>query len=536
MNIKEVRETADTLFSKRSTLLSLWQELAENFYPERADFTLRRVVGYDFAANLSTSYPVYCRRDLGDQLGVMLRPTQKSWFHMKPVDTQRESQESLAWLQWAETVQRRAMYDRVTQFTRATKEGDHDFATFGQCCIEVRLNRAQDALLYRSWHLRDVAWMENDEGQIGFIARKWKPTNIELWRIFGGKNHNKIQQDREKNPFAEVNCYHFVMEADMYEKDSKGRKYWSIYYDVDHDHVIEEVSVHTKQYVIPRWQTVSGYQYSYSPAAIIALPDARLLQSMTVTLLEAGEKATNPPIVATENVVRSDVALYAGGITWVDEAYDERLGEALRPLQQDFRGLPIGVDMQRDSREMLIRAFYLNKLSMPATGKEMTAYETAQRVQEYIRAATPLFEPMEMDYNGALCDETFNVLMRGGAFGSPYNMPEELQGADIQFRFESPLHDAIEQIKGQKFVQTQQLLSEAAAIDQTAPLILNAQKALRDTLNGIGIPASWLKSDTDYQAAVQQQKDKIDTERMLSNMKTGSEAVKNVGQSGVLNG
>jgi hypothetical protein len=40
----------------------------------------------------------------------------------------------------------------------------------------------------------------------------------------------------------------------------------------------------------------------------------------------------------------------------------------------------------------------------------MTAYEVGQRIQEYIRGALPLFEPMEMEYNGALCERTFEIL------------------------------------------------------------------------------------------------------------------------------
>jgi hypothetical protein len=84
---------------------------------------------------------------------------------------------------------------------------------------------------------------------------------------------------------------------------------------------------------------------------------------MTYTLLEAGEKATSPPIIATQGVVKSDMALYAGGITWVDEDYDEKLGAALRPLEQDFRGFNYGVEMNQDTRSMLHRAFFLDALT-----------------------------------------------------------------------------------------------------------------------------------------------------------------------------
>jgi hypothetical protein len=132
--------------------------------------------------------------------------------------------------------------------------------------------------------------------------------------------------DKNK-PNEEFECMHMMLEADMYERRSGAHgTYWSIYYDHGNEHVIQEVNTWNQEYAIPRWQTVSGSQYAFSPATVAALPDARLLQAMTYTLLEAGEKVTNPPMVATQDVVRSDVAIYAGGITWVDRDYDEKLG------------------------------------------------------------------------------------------------------------------------------------------------------------------------------------------------------------------
>lgn len=533
MDIKLARQVVDDLFSKRSRFMMLCQEIAENFYPERADFTVRREIGDTFADNLMSSFPVMCRRDLGDQIGAMLRPTQKEWAHMALRDERRQDNDAKRWLEWATGVQRRAMYDPVAQFTRATKEGDHDFATFGQCVLSVELNRTANALLYRCWHIRDVVWMENHLGHISLTARKWRPYAHDLQRIFGGKNHEKVAREAAKTPFKEINCLHIIMDADMYDGDAKGRPYWSIYYDCEHETVLEAIPVWNKKYIIPRWQTVSGSQYAYSPASIVALPDARLIQAMTYTLLEAGEKIVNPPLVATQDAVRSDVAIYAGGITWVDQEYDERLGEALRPLTQDIRGMPIGIDMQRDARDMLMRAFFLNRLRPfnPSTDPDMTAYQAGQIVQDWIRQAMPLFEPMEMGYNGDVMETSFDVLMRAGAFGSAYDMPESLQGADIQFRFESPLHDAIEQQKGQKFLEAKALLMAAAELDQKVLALPDAVTAMRDALEGIKVPAKWIRSESEVEAIQQQQQDSVDTQDMLAAAKQGSEVVKNLGKA-----
>jgi len=528
MNIEQLMELTETLFTKRSSLLSLWQEIADNFYPERADFTVSRSLGDEFADNLASGYPVLCRRDLGDQIGSMLRPKEKDWFHMKPSDERREDNEAKRWLEWATGVQKRAMYDRNSMFTRAAKEADHDFSAFGQAATQVRLNRYGNGLMYKSWHLRDMAWQEGEDGQLSIIVRRWKAKNIDLMRIFGDKNAQQVKDNVSKQPFGEVECYHIIVEADVYGQEAQGKPYFSIYYDKAHKTLLHELPVYNREYNIPRWQTVSGSQYAYSPATVVGLPDARLIQAMTYTLLEAGEKATNPPIVATQDAVRSDVSLYAGGLTWVDIDYDERLGSALRPLTQDLSGLPFGADMLTQQREMIMRAFFLNKLNLPQRGPEMTAYETARRVEEYIRGALPIFEPMEDEHNGGLCELTFDLMMRAGGFGPLDNIPASLRGADIDFRFESPLHDAVEAQKGHTWQQSSEILVSAAQLDPSLIAMVDAPTALRDVLEGIGTPAKWMNPESVVSEAREQHQQQAQAQQALAMAKEGTEAVANV--------
>lgn len=531
MDIKQLRELVDKLFTERSGFMSLCQEIGENFYPERAQFTMRKDLGDEFAGSLMTSYPLLCRRELGDQIGMMLRPTNKPWFSAGVVDDSRLDNDAKRWLQWATGVQRRAMYDHVSLFTKATKQCDHDFAAFGNGPISVRLNQARTALLYRAWHIKDVVWTEDDEGNINLVALKWRPRLYDLIKRFGDKTHPTLRDKSSRDPLQEACVYHIVCAQDMYDgaKPRKDVPYWSLHYDVDHDHLMEAVQQYNREYIIPRWQTVSGSQYALSPATMIALPDARLIQAMTYTLLEAGEKAVNPPLVAKHDVVRNDVDLRAGSITWVDTEYDERLGEVIRPLQGDSRQIPLGIDMQRDSRAMIMQAFYLNKLTLPQRAPEMTAYEVGQRVQEYIRGALPLFEPMEASYNGQLCDVTFDLLMRSGAFGSLDSIPQSLSNADIHFTFISPLHDAIEQQKGQKWMEAKALVADAMTIDQSAIAMLDAKTALRDTLEGIGTPAKWMRSEATVQQIEEAQQAAQKNQQALAAMQQASEVAANVG-------
>lgn len=531
MDSKKLRQQADKLFSDRQSLMMLWQEEAENFYPERADFTYKRYLGTDWAANLMTSYPCLCRRDLGDQFETMLRNAAKPWFSMTVDDPRVMGHEEKAWLQWATDTQRRTMYHKATHFTQATKLGDHDYATFGNNAIQITTNSYQNGLMYRCHHLRDIVWVEDEDGNICAIYRKFKPSAYWLASTFkptaftpGRSVHTKVTEKAKKDPFETVNCIHMMVKADLCDEPSGGKPWRSVYFDCDNDHEMESIAKWTKEYVISRWARI-GSQYAHSPAVVIALPEARLLQAMTVTLLEAGEKIVNPPMAAVEGAVRSDMAVYAGGVTWVE--YDYQYPQhALIPMTTDAKGMPLSIDMQKDSRNMLAQCFYLNKLRpfLPSD-KEMTAFQAGEVVAQYVRDALPLFAPMEDEYNGGICEETFSQIWHARGFGPVEQIPKKLLGADITFAFQSPLHEAIEQIKGQKFLQMTQLTAQAVGMDKNAAAVPNTIVAFRDALEGIGIPQRWQRSDVE----VKQMQEQAHAEQMaaqaLQSMQAGADVV-----------
>lgn len=527
-----LQQQADTLFNKRLSLLNLWQEIAENFYPEKADFTVTRYLGAEFARGKMSGYPFMVRRDLGNSFSSMLRPAGKQWLKMKTNRMERIDNAGKQWLEYASKVQFDAMYGSATQFTRATKEGDHDYAAFGQAVLSCELNRNADDLLYRCWHLRDVAWCENSEGAIDTVYRRSMYTLRDLQKLFPKTFPAKWAARVGKEPYTEVRCTHAVLPAEDYEGAAKVRtKFMSVYF-TDEGDILEERGALTLIYIIPRWQTVSGSQYAYSAAAVVALADGRLLQAMTRTLLRAGQKATDPPLIAVENAIRGDVSMFPGAITWVDADYDERLGEVLRPVSTDHSGMPLGLEMQKDVREMLKEAFFLNKISPPLISSDprMTAFQAGQIVQEYIRGALPLFEPMEAGYNGALCNDTFKILMAAGTFGPTENIPKSLRGADMQFEFDSPLRAAIGADKGAKLGQSVQLIAQAATLDASSAAILDVGVALRDALEGNGDPAKWLRSEEDVAAIAQQKAQQAAQEQLLAKVQQGGEIAKNYGQ------
>lgn len=540
--------------------MSLWQNVAEQFFVERADFTTQRSVGMEFAAHLMTGYPAMCRRDLANQIGAMLRPRGSPWFHARtPIDRINKDQSAKQWLDWAGEVMRLAMYDTKSGFVRATREGDHDFAAFGQCVIEVEPTYDLDGVKYRCWHLRDVAWQENDCLEVDWIFRKQKTNARNIARKFGkrkdegyvavrpnGQLHHSVTEAADKTPFAEFNVQRIIVSSDEYDlPQQKGRKlpFVSITIDADNETILEEIPIKRTGMVLPRWQTVAGSQYAYSPATVIALSDARMLQQMTLTLLEAGQKSVDPPMLAVGEVIQGGVNTFAGGITYVEAEYDEKTGEALRPLPIDRGGLNWGDEREEKIRQMISQAFYLNQIRLPEISGEMTAYETQKRVEEYIRSALPLFEPMETEYNGALCDTTFDILLDLKAFGNMKDdMPDALRGQEVRFTFESPLQQAQTRANSQAFLQSAQILQIAAQIAQTGDRDFDVVKAKRDALEGAGSPATWLRpmeeadklraQDEQAKAQAMQEQAALQQGQQVADIaQTGGDAMSKIGQA-----
>lgn len=491
----EALRQGNKLFSRKENLDSLWQELALNFYPERADFTDKRSEGEEFSDHLYSSYPSMARRELANMVATSLRPRAQKWFsvHVADQDVDAGDQERM-YLEYITNIMWRAMYSPNAGLIRATKQADHDFVSFGNAVIQVTPNIDYSGLLYRNYHLRDCAWAENSEGRVDCIHRKWKASAKKIYETFPNSCSQDVKKAYMKEPFQEFKCRHIVMPSAMYKGSDKQKfPYVSIMVEEETESILEEIPQKYFSYVIPRWHTLDCSAYGVSMATSVCLPDSRTQQVVARTMLEAGEKYVDPPMIAVTDAIRGDIALYAGGITTADMEYDEKTGEVLRPISQDRGGYPIAENLSAQLREDISNGFFLNKIQLPDTPGDMTAYETRQRIQEYIRAAAPIFEPIEQEYNDPICVATFQLLRDFGAFPTE-GMPESLQESDVNFAFRSPMADMAEQQDAEVFVDAvQRILMPAGEVDPSQYEHVNWDAALRDAMKAAGFKQKWFK-------------------------------------------
>jgi hypothetical protein len=496
---RSVIRLGSKLFSDKKSVDSLWQELALNFYPERADFTTERSVGDEFADHLFSSYPVVARRELANMLAEFLRPDKFFSIH---VDDEKldEADNERAYLEHLTTTQWRAMSDPIARLVTAASQTDHDLSTFGNGVLWYGLNQSGDALLFRNYHLRDCAWTENAEGNIDCLHRNWKPTARQLETHFPktiSENVKKACADGpSKDPDKEFDCRHVIMPSRLYDYKTKGGKrfpFVSLYVEIESETVLEEVGLSSFRYVVPRWQTVSGSVFGTSMATAAILPDGRTLQVVMRTLREAGEMHVNPPMLAFMDAIRGDIAMYPGGVTTSDIEYDGKLADVLRPITRDKSGYPIGSELAEALKQDIRAGFFLDKIQLPETNSKMTATEVRRRIQEHIRAAAPISKPIQQEYNYPLCDGVFQLMMENNAFPRD-QMPESLADKDIKFKFRSPLDDLAEQNEAEIFLDVRdRIFAPAMEVDPSLAEIVDWPTATRDAARAMGFKAKWFK-------------------------------------------
>lgn len=508
-NAIELIKRGDKKFSARATLDQFWQEVALNFVPWQACFTQDLMWGEDFAAHLMESTPVLLARDLSGQIGSMLRPVGKQWFNVRtPFEKLNNDRRIREVLDWRSQQMMRIMYDRVTGFTRATKQTDEFFAVFGNAVLHCDLSIMQDSLRYGAHHIKDCVWSLGPEGLPNKIQRKERISLRNMRARYGEKAiQGTLKQLIEKDDDHEVTIRHDVIPADEYDFYKKGLKrkagQFASVWTCEHEggHILREATQPTFRYIIPRWTHQRNSPYALSLASVIGLPDARLIQAQARAMQEAAEKSINPPLVGYGDTVRGDVRLDAGGLTWIDRQAFEMTGsrDPIHVLEtgKNFR---LGVDMMMRTEQMLAKAFYLDVLRLPDTRATKSVPEIQFRIDEYVRAALPLFAPIEAEYNGAVCHETYQMIKLAGGFqGGPELPPDVEEALEMQFQWDNPLQEMLERQKAQRVSELGTLAQATAALEAASGQSLalqqvDAAKMFREAAIGIGT-ASWLKDE-----------------------------------------
>jgi hypothetical protein len=350
--------------------------------------------------------------------------------------------------------------------------------------------------------------MVNDANEVVGLYRKVTFTARDIVRkkdygTWNGTVAPTVREAAKTDPMREIPCQHILMFSDeLYGGDKAGLRrvnqpFVSIYIDCENRTYLHDNGRPVFNYVVPRNRMISGKPWGFSPHTLNSLQDARMLQSLKLILLEQGEKAVDPPVVARGDIFTRDVNLFSGGFTAVDLPDNTKVSDVITTLQTGDR-ISVGIDMVQDVRALIAESMLVNKLMLPSV-REMRELEVATRNEEFRRTALPFFSPIDSQYHTPLLSTAFDVGVNMRLIKLD-DFPKELDGEDVKFTFESPLNE----VEGRKLVEAfltdLQLIASAAEVDETVKDLLNIRLATTEALQGAGTPSIWFGTDEERRA------------------------------------
>ena len=486
------------MFKSHMEHFHLWDSLAKHLNPELANF-YSKYNNQGYATGLNTSAPVTMFRDLTDNVGTVLRYGDYFENTVKGIE---EGDESYDFLQTTTALQRKMMFDPKSGFNRSSKIHDKQYQLFGQSVKSITLNRNRNGLLFRTYPLQDVAWTDDYAGDVDIVVRKWKPTYRQASQLFGkDKLHSNFLKacEDKATKFEPCELHHIVMPSKLYGDPSIKEDYVAIWLDQDNGHKIECIGMRYNEYVVSRHFPIAGTPYAYSPIATTALIDARSLQLMTGTLLDAAERYVRPPLIATKKAIKGRLDLTGRTATWIDGKYDERTGDPLRTLDMGSGGYPVGIDQHDRMVNQLGHDLYKEKLTLPE--RTETASEWNDRMQAYRLGVIPILQPVLDEDTAPTCDLAFDIMMNNNFFGNPEEIPQELQGKDVEFKFSSPLTETEDQKITSTYLSSLEIVAQTMGVfgDQ-AGANFSVNTGLRDALKANKAKVHWLVSEKETEA------------------------------------
>ena len=483
----------DRLKTQRQNWESHWQEVADYMQPRKADVTKTRSKGDKRTELIFDSSPLQSVELLSASLHGMLTNPSTPWFSLKFKNEGMEGEdEAKAWLESATEV----MYSAFNQsnFQQEIFELYHDLITFGTAAMFIEEDE-EDNVKFSTRHINEMYISENDKGRIDTVFRKFRISARAAIQKFGSVSTN-IAVIAKKDPYEEVEILHAVYpRADFNPKkqDKENMKFESVYLDADSGDELSISGFREFPFVVPRYLKASHEIYGRSPA-MTALPDVKMLNEMSKTIIKSAQKQVDPPLLVPDDGFMLPVRTVPGGLNF----YRAGTRDRIEPLNIGANNT-LGLNMEEQRRNSIRNAFYVNQLMMQ-DGPQMTATEVIQRNEEKMRLLGPVLGRLQSELLKPLIDRVFAILMRRNLFAQA---PEFLSGQEIEIEYVSPLAKAQKSTELSSIMRAIEILG---SLSNVAPVFdhINMDKLVRHLTGIVGVPQKILKPQAELNAERQQ--------------------------------
>jgi hypothetical protein len=501
---KMVIERYKSLKAQRVTWEDHWQEIADYFLPRKANITEKHTAGDKRHDQIFDGTATHALELLSASLNGMLTNTISPWFVLKFRNAMAADNDAAnEWLESCAKIMQQ-VFSR-SNFQQEIFELYHELLAFGTSAMFIS-DDVQDDLRFKTLHISEIYITENDKGMVDSLTRRFHLKNKNISLMYpDAVLPRAIIKDIEDNPYDDAVIIHSVYPNDtpMGYDNNKNMDWVSCHVHEKTGTLLRESGFKEFPYVVPRYLKSSSNEiYGRSPA-MNALPDTKMLNTMSKTTIKAAQKQIDPPLMVPDDGFILPIRTVPGGLNF----YRSGTRERIEPLNIGSNN-PLGLQMEEQRRKAIRENFFVDQL-MTAQGQNMTATEVMQRTEEKMRLLGPVLGRLQSELLQPLITRSFNLLLKNNKLPP---IPEELGDQDVEIEYVSPLAKAQ---KSQELSSVMRGIEIFGSMQNIAPVFdyIDIDGLVSHIQEVLGLPAKIMRSKAEVQQR-QQQKQQQEMEQM----------------------
>ena len=493
----------DLLKTGRSVWESHWEEIAERILVRSAEFTGERQQGDKRTQKMYDATAALALERFAAAVESLLTPRGARWHTLRTSnpDLNRDDDVRLYFDQ-VEQAMFSYRYSPKANFASQVHEGYLSLGAFGTNGLFVDEGPARGSI-YRAVHLADLFIAENQHGVIDTVFRRFEVSARQAEQMFlDGDLSDDLKKLAKEKPDARVKLLHVVMPRRDRDPNSHGRlnaPIFSGYFEIKTKHLIEEGGFDTMPYIVSRYNTGPRETYGRSPAMTL-LPDIKMINEMSRTVIRAGQKVVDPPLLVADEGVLFPINSNPGAATFA--RMDGRNQPPIQPLHTGAR-VDIGLDMMEQRRKVINDGFLVTLFQILVETPTMTATEVLQRAQEKGALLAPTIGRQQTEMLGPLIEREFDILDSQGLLPPLPGVLVEA-GGEYEVEYVSPLSRAMKAEEGVAILRTLEMVQPIAAVDPGVMDNFNTDEITRTLADTNGAPQRILRNEDDIATMRQQ--------------------------------
>lgn len=358
-------------------------------------------------------------------------------------------------------------------------------------------------LRYKCIPLREIYLAEDAAGLVDTVFRKYELTARQALQEFGEELPENILKDagsseRQENRHGFVHAVFPRRDVKNGKKDARNMPLASVHVAVNARKVVRESGYRKMPYAVSRFEVIPGDVYGRSPAMTV-MPDIIQVNEMVKTILRAGQKAVDPPLLLPDDEVITAFSLMAGSLNF--GGLDSEGRQLVQPLQTGTN-LPIGLELINESRQVINDVFYITLFQiLVEQDRQQTATEVMARAQEKAQLLAPAMGRQQSELLRAVIDREMDVLWHRREF-KYIEVPgilREIGGVEIVPRYVTNMAKALKSVEAGNLIRGMEAVVAVSQIDPAAIDWIQGDTLAKDLWEAVGADMGALRSDEEVE-------------------------------------